>query len=96
MAALSNIISEIGESLTNIVKGLEQIVNDLIDDNIIKIKKTVTRILIQYVIFIVSLVFIVIGGVLFLSRFFPLDLILLVGGAILLYVSLLLNLKRKK
>lgn len=96
MAALSNIISEIGESLTNIVKGLEQIVNDLIDDNIIKIKKTVTRILIQYAIFIVSLVFIVIGGVLFLSRFFPLDLILLVGGAILLYVSLLLNLKRKK
>jgi len=96
MAALSNIISEIGESLTNIVKGLEQIVNDLIDDNIIKIKKTVTRILIQYAIFIVSLVFIVIGGVLFLSRFFPPDLILLVGGAILLYVSLLLNLKRKK
>jgi hypothetical protein len=84
---LASAASRIGDKLIDIIGTIENIINY----NIVKARKTLLKIAIQFILFAVSLVFLLSGVVLFFSRFFPMDLVLVLGGALILYAALLFN-----
>lgn len=91
MLGILKLIKGIEDSLLNTIAGIESTINY----HIIKVRRKITHFIIQMVLLIISVLFILIGAVLFFSRFFPIDGVLLVGGAALLYLSLFYRLLTK-
>jgi len=73
--------------------GLDRITRK-IELSINKIKKRMFSILLQFILVALSFVLITIGAVLFFSRFFPTDIVLIVTGLLLLYIALLFKISR--
>ncbi len=91
MFSLSKLLKGIEEALLNVIAGLEE----MLDYNLGKLRKNAIKIVVQAALFTVSLVTISAGIALFFSRFFPLDLVLLFGGFILLYLIWLWNILQR-
>lgn len=73
------------------VKAASDNINRKIAHQIHKAKRKFVRSIIELFLFLVGVLFLLIGLVLLLSRFFPLEYVLLVFGAIILYLALLVQ-----
>lgn len=83
-----------GEIIGRIEKLLGQVTRNIegfIDYEVYRLRKKLLRIALQGTILAAGIIFTLAGGALFFSRFFPLDIVLLVGGAILIYIAILIN-----
>ncbi|MBI2144737.1 hypothetical protein HYU18_00265 [Candidatus Woesearchaeota archaeon] len=69
----------------SLMRGIEGAVSQKVSS----LKRKVMLAGVEFLLYSLSIVFLAVGSVLFISRFFPLDLVLLVAGTILLYVGLL-------
>jgi hypothetical protein len=81
----------LGEILNRIRLDLKAMVKGTIKHHLRRIRKRILFIAVQSAVLFLSLVFIVVGLVLFFSRFFSLDIILIGAGGILLLFVLILN-----
>mgnify|MGYP006289840291 CR=1 FL=1 len=61
-----------------------------------KIKRRIIMEFFQWSFFALSLLLVLAGVLLFFTRFFPGDLVILVSGVILLYVAMIIGLLKKK
>ncbi|GEM_PF-5294399 len=96
MFKLSKTADEIESYIIRMVSEVENRIIASVERVKRNIKKGIIKLFIQSIMFMVSLAFIISGAVLFFSRFFPLDLVLLVSGAALLYVSLLFGILKNR
>ncbi|MFH1510544.1 MAG: hypothetical protein ABIF10_02545 [Candidatus Woesearchaeota archaeon] len=86
-----------GELIGRIEKLFSQITRNIegfIDYEVQRLRKKLMKIALQGTILAAGIIFILAGAALFFSRFFSLDAVLIVGGLILLYIALLLNIWR--
>ncbi|MCP3683965.1 MAG: hypothetical protein GY861_14885 [bacterium] len=89
-------IFEKGVNMQSIIqdtlKQVERIIYSIID----RVRRRILLTLLELMFIIFGVFFLIIGAVLFFSRFFSWDIVLLVAGAVLLYIGLLLRLLAAK
>ncbi len=102
MAGLLSKIKEVVDNLFNVEDKLEGIIaravsstERMIMGRVKRIKRMIILSLWSFLLFGISALLLVGGIVFFFVRFFPPDLVLIVMGAVILYVALLIGLSNK-
>lgn len=82
-----NMFQHTEERIEKFMQRLEQ----KIEMKILGFKKKLFRSVFELMFFMISILLIVSGTVLFFTRFFPVDVVLFIGGGVSLYIALMLN-----
>jgi hypothetical protein len=82
-------LADIREAVTEGIKGITSTVEQQFNRMFYRMKRTVFRFALALTLFTLSIVFILVGGILIVSKIAPIEWVLFLGGLIMLLVVLL-------
>ncbi len=85
---LFKIFNIISKESRNLINDFEKIINIKLN----RFKKKIFFFSFELLFIVLSIIFLILGSILFLSRFLPIDLIIIIYGFLLLYIAFIIKL----
>ena len=78
------------------VNQIKKLIENTLDQFVKKIRRYIRLVLLEVTFTVLAIIFLLIGGILFISRYFELDVLLLIAGLVCLVLALIFKIKLMK